>query len=89
MSGKCLTQQTESTKISRTSTQQHPRTSLDRRLGILLGAALKEKIFFPRRFSLFRQKAHFPQTPSFFPHMTFQSLGYIMKRAAAFRACSP
>ena len=25
------------------------------------------------------QKEHFPQDPSFFLHMTFQTLGYVMK----------
>ena len=34
--------------------------------------------------TFFQQKHIFP---SLFPHMTFQSLGYVMKRAAEFRVC--
>ena len=33
--------------------------------------------------------ADFHQTPSLFPHMTFQNVGYILKCAAAFRVCPP
>ena len=47
------------------------------------------EFFFPAFFTFPLQKAHFPQTPSHFPHMTFQSLVYVMKRAAAFRVCPP
>ena len=46
-------------------------------------------IFFSPAFFTFLQKAHFFQTPSLFPHMTFQNLGYVIKRAAAFRVCPP
>ena len=35
------------------------------------------------------KNAHFPQTPSLFLHMTFQSFGYVMNRATAFRVCPP
>ena len=34
-----------------------------------------------------KRKARFPQAPFFFPRITFQSLGCVMKRAAAFRVC--
>ena len=41
--------------------------------------------FFPAIFTFSPRKAHFPQTPSRFPYLKFQSLGYVMKSAAAFR----
>ena len=49
----------------------------------------QDYIFAPAFFTFPRQKVHFPQTPSLFPHMTFQSLGYILKRPALFRVCQP
>ena len=50
---------------------------------------VKGKLYFPRVFHFFDTKGAFcPDHPSF-PHMTFQSLGYVMKRATAFRACPP
>ena len=50
---------------------------------------VKGKLYFPRVFHFFDTKSAFcPDHPSF-PHMTFQSLGYVMKRATAFRACPP
>ena len=52
--------------------------------------ASQRNIFFsPVFFTFPPQKAHFLQFPSHFPHMTFQSLGFVMKRAAAFRICPP
>ena len=48
--------------------------------------------FFHNRFHFSKfspRKLHFRQDPFLFPHMTFQSLGYVMKRAAAFRVCPP
>ena len=47
----------------------------------------QEHFFHPGVFTF--KKAHFPQNPSLFPHMTFQSLGYVMIRAAALRVCPP
>ena len=35
------------------------------------------------------QMVHFPQTPSLFPHVTFQSQGYFIRRDKAFRVCPP
>ena len=53
-------------------------------------ASYKESTPLPRVFTFSRPKANFPQTPSPFPHNTFQSLGHKMQRAAAFRLlCSP
>ena len=45
--------------------------------------------FFSAFFTFSRQKEHFSQTPSRFPLMTFQSLGYVTKHAAAFRVFPP
>ena len=57
---------------------------------IVIQKIIMGKIFYsPAFFTFSQQKAHFPQTPFLFPHMTFQSLGYVMKRAAAFRVCPP
>ena len=43
--------------------------------------------FFPAFFTFPPQKEHFPQTSSLCPYITFQSLGYFMKYAAAFSVC--
>ena len=72
-----------------TTDDQDPRHIKVGSLNLTLVDVAKEYIFFPQSFSLFPQKAHFPQTPSLFAHMTFQSLGYVMKRAAAFRVRPP
>ena len=53
------------------------------------GVWADENVFSPAFLTISRQKVQFPQTPSVFPHMTFQSLGYVMERAAAFRVCPP
>ena len=46
--------------------------------------------FFPQRFSRFPHNRRVsPRPPLLFPHMTFQSSGYFVKRAAAFRLCPP
>lgn len=46
-------------------------------------------IFFPQRTHFFPIKSAFPQTPSLSPHLTVQSLGYVMKCAAACRVFPP
>ena len=56
-----------------------------------LGTHISNKKIPLALFTFPSQKAHFLQTPSFFLHVTvtFQSLEYVMKRAAAFRVCPP
>ena len=49
----------------------------------------RNPFFPPSVFYFFPTKANFSQTPLFFPHIAFQSLGYVMKLAAACRVCSP
>ena len=50
---------------------------------------IEENIFSPSAFHFFTAKGALSPDPFLFPHMTFQSLGYVMKRAAAFRVYLP
>ena len=48
--------------------------------GLWSTGAGTHEYFFPPAFFTSCTKAHFPQIPSLFPHLTFQGLGYVTRR---------